>query len=226
MKQKYAPSESPSQPGGKPLSADGFARAAGVSRETLHRLESYVALLDKWGRRINLVSRASMADVWRRHMLDSAQILGHLPPNCRRLVDFGSGAGFPGLVLAILGVEGVELVESDGRKCAFLAEAARITGARVTIHNRRIEALTPSPADAITARACAPLSRLLQYAEPMWAPHTRMIALKGVHIDKELTAATKYWNMNVERYPSLTDPKAVVLCIRHLRHDKTTGQDV
>ncbi|MCH7943350.1 MAG: 16S rRNA (guanine(527)-N(7))-methyltransferase RsmG [Proteobacteria bacterium] len=203
-----------------PLTAEGFAVATDVSRETIERLEAYVALLERWGRRINLVGRASMADVWRRHMLDSAQILPHLSADCRRLIDFGSGAGFPGLVLAILGVEGVELIESDGRKCAFLAEAARITGAAVTIHNMRIESLTPFPADVITARACAPLEKLLHYAEPFWASHTRLIALKGAHVDKELTEAAKYWNIDVERSPSLTDPHAAVLSIRHLQHDK------
>ena len=228
MTPDQGPIECPDGPGGvdgKPLSPAGFARATGVSRETLRRLESYVSLLDKWNRRINLVSRAGMADVWRRHILDSAQILRYLPPKCRRLVDLGSGAGFPGLVLAILGVQGVELIESDGRKCTFLAEAARAGGASVVIHNRRIESLPPSPADAITARACAPLVKLLQYAQPFWAPHTRFIAMKGVHIDKELTDATKCWIMDVERYPSLTDPKAVVLCIRHLQHDKKISRD-
>ncbi len=207
-------------PSRKPLTADGFARATGVSRETIERLEAYVRVLDKWGRRINLVSRASMADVWRRHLLDSEQILDYLPSPCGRLMDFGSGAGFPGLVLAILGVEGVELVESDGRKCAFLAEVARVAGASVTIHNARIEDLPPTPAHVITARAFAPLSKLLQYAHPFWAPHTRLIALKGAHIDKELTAATKYWSMQTERHPSLTDPTGTVLCIEHLQHDK------
>ncbi len=208
-----------------PLTAHGFARAADVSRETLERLEAYAALLEKWGRRQNLVSRAGMADIWRRHMLDSAQILKLLPPTCRRLVDLGSGAGFPGLVLAILGVEGVELVESDGRKCAFLAEAARVAGVTVTIHNQRIESLPASPADIITARALAPLDKLLQYAAPFWAPHTCLIALKGAHIDKELTAATKSWIMDVESHPSLTDPHGTVLCIRQLQHDKQTATD-
>lgn len=213
------PSRAPPE---SPLTADGFARATAVSRETIERLEAYVRLLDKWRRRINLVSRAGMADVWRRHMLDSAQILDYLPSPCGRLMDFGSGAGFPGLVLAILGVEGVELVESDGRKCAFLAEVARATGVAVTIHDARIEELAPTPAHVITARALAPLPRLLQYAHPFWAPHTRLIALKGAHIDKELTEATKYWNMRVESHPSLTDPTGTVLCIGHLQHDKKT----
>ncbi len=211
--------------GNAPLTAAGMAAAADVSRETLERLEAYAALLDKWRRRINLVSRASMADMWRRHMLDSAQIMAYLPTDCRRLVDLGSGAGFPGLVLAILGVEGVELIESDGRKCAFLAEAARVAGVSVTIHNQRIEAMTPFPADAITARACAPLPKLLDYAAPFWAPHTCMIALKGAHIDKELTATTKDGTMTVERHPSLTDRTGTVLCIRQLHHDQKITSD-
>ena len=210
---------------GKPMTAAGFARATGVSRETMQRLEAYGALLEKWNRRINLVSRASLADLWRRHMLDSAQIIDHIPASCRRLLDFGSGAGFPGLLVAMLGVEGVELIESDGRNCAFLAEAARVAGVSVIIHNCRIEDLTPFPADVITARACAPLVKLCRYAAPFWGPRTRLIALKGAHIDEELTEATKYWIIEAERYPSLTDPKATVLCIRRLQYDKKSGQD-
>mgnify|MGYP002525876457 CR=1 FL=1 len=211
---------------GQPLTAAGFVRATGVSRETGERLEAYGALLEKWNRRINLVSRASMADLWRRHMLDSAQILDFIPAGSKRLVDFGSGAGFPGLVLAVLGVEGVELVESDGRKCAFLAEAARVAGVSPIIHNCRIEELPPAPADVITARACANLAKLCSYAAPFWAPRTCMIALKGAHIDEELTEATKCWNIQAERHPSLTDPMATVLCIRHLHHDKKSDRIV
>ncbi len=201
------------------MSRDDFARATDVSRETLACFDAYVALLEKWQARINLVSRASLADVWRRHLLDSAQILEYLPGDCRRLVDLGSGAGFPGLVLAILGVNGVELVESDGRKCAFLAEAARTAGAAVTIHNARIEALPAAPADAITARACAPLDKLLGHGERFWGPGTRLIALKGAHVDKELTKATKCWKMTVERFPSRTDPAGTILCIGDLRRE-------
>ena len=201
------------------MSPGGFARAADVSRETLARFEAYVALLEKWQARINLVSQASLADVWRRHLLDSAQLLDYLPGDCRRLVDLGSGAGFPGLVLAILGVGGVELVESDGRKCAFLAEAARTAGAAVTIHNARIEELPAAPADVITARACAPLDKLLGHGERLWGPGTRLIALKGVHVDKELTKATKCWKMTVEQFPSRTDADGTILCIGDLRRE-------
>jgi len=214
----------PADTDNRPLTLAGFVRATDVSRETAARLEAYGALLEKWNRSINLVSRAGMADLWRRHMLDSAQILDLIPAGSKRLVDLGSGAGFPGLVLAILGVEGVELIESDGRKCAFLAEAARLAGVSVIIHNQRIEEMAPSPADVITARACASLEKLCHYAARFWAPHTCLIALKGAHIDEELTEATKCWSMQAERHPSLTDPKATVICIRQLHNDKNSGQ--
>jgi len=198
------------------MSREAFAHASSVSRETLERLDVYVALLTKWQRRINLVSNASLADVWRRHVLDSAQIIDYLPAAPGRVLDFGSGAGFPGLVLAILGTDGVELVESDGRKSTFLAEAARLTGTSVTIHNVRIEALPPTPADVITARACATLVELLTYGERFWAPHSRFIALKGAHVDEELTDATKCWRMSIDRHPSRTDPNGTVLCLGNL----------
>ena len=214
----------PADTDNRPLTLAGFVRATDVSRETAARLEAYGALLEKWNRSINLVSRAGMADLWRRHMLDSAQILDLIPAGSKRLVDLGSGAGFPGLVLAILGVEGVELIESDGRKCAFLAEAARLAGVSVIIHNQRIEEMAPLPADVITARACASLEKLCHYAARFWAPHTCLIALKGAHIDEELTEATKCWSMQAERHPSLTDPKATVICIRQLHNDKNSGQ--
>ena len=214
----------PADTDNRPLTLAGFVRATDVSRETAARLEAYGALLEKWNRSINLVSRAGMADLWRRHMLDSAQILDLIPAGSKRLVDLGSGAGFPGLVLAILGVEGVELIESDGRKCDFLAEAARLAGVSVIIHNQRIEEMAPSPADVITARACASLEKLCHYAARFWAPHTCLIALKGAHIDEELTEATKCWSMQAERHPSLTDPKATVICIRQLHNDKNSGQ--
>ena len=214
----------PADTDNRPLTLAGFVRATDVSRETAARLEAYGALLEKWNRSINLVSRAGTADLWRRHMLDSAQILDLIPAGSKRLVDLGSGAGFPGLVLAILGVEGGELIERDGRKCAFLAEAARLAGVSVIIHNQRIEEMAPSPADVITARACASLEKLCHYAARFWAPHTCLIALKGAHIDEELTEATKCWSMQAERHPSLTDPKATVICIRQLHNDKNSGQ--
>src|SRR5918912_3476535 len=115
-----------------PLTPEGFAELVPVSRETLDRLAAYLDLLRRWQRTINLVGAATLDDPWRRHLLDSAQLLRFLPEGVRRLVDLGSGAGLPGLALAILGVPEVHLIESDRRKAAFLREAARATGAAAT----------------------------------------------------------------------------------------------
>jgi 16S rRNA (guanine527-N7)-methyltransferase len=141
-----------------------------VSRETVERLQVYVDLLDRWRTVVNLVSKASFESVWTRHVADSAQLLP-LAPQARVWVDMGSGAGFPGMVIAIqlTAVEGarVHLIESDQRKSAFLREAARATGAPVTVHNHRIEDAASeiaSSVDAITARALAPLPRLIAFA--------------------------------------------------------------
>lgn len=138
------------------------------------------------------------------------------PPSdrLRTIVDLGSGAGFPGLVLALLGAGAVALVESDSRKATFLREAIRVTQApHVTVHNRRIEALPPLQADVITARACAPLSRLAGYAAPLLAPGGTCLFLKGQSADAELTALGERGKITVERFPSATSPDSVILRI-------------
>jgi len=192
-----------------------FAAETGVSRETLARLESYADLLRRWQRSVNLVSPSTVPDLWRRHMLDSAQ-LWPLLPETRRLVDIGSGAGFPGLVLSILGVPEVHLIESDRRKAAFLAEAARVTAAPALVHAGRAEdpavvAAVGGPADVVTARALAPLPRLLEHAAPYLAQHTVCVFLKGRNVDQELTDAAISWTMAVDRVPSRSDPGGTVL---------------
>jgi 16S rRNA (guanine527-N7)-methyltransferase len=131
-------------------------------------------------------------------------------------VDLGSGAGFPGLVLAIMGAPDVHLVESDSRKCAFLREAARLTGTSVTIHNKRIEQVAPLEADVVTARALAPLSKLLDWAFPHLAPGAECLFLKGRGADDELTATAKEWNIALDRIVSLTDPAGLVLQLREV----------
>jgi 16S rRNA (guanine527-N7)-methyltransferase len=204
-----------------PFGPDDFQRETAVSRETLVRLETYAALLRRWTRAINLVSEASLRDLWRRHMLDSAQLMPLLPapPDARRrvILDLGSGAGFPGLVLALLGAGEVHLVESDRRKAVFLREAARQTGSDARVHDRRIEDLPPLAADVVTARACAPLSKLLEYARdiPGATPGTRpcCLFLKGKRADQELTEARKHWTMRVESFPSRSDPGGTILRI-------------
>ena len=219
-----APAAGPKQ---QPLSAAAFRAAADVSRETLDRLERYAALLEKWNRAINLVARGSLADLWRRHMLDSAQLWPLLPPpqgRPRRILDLGSGAGFPGLVLAIMGASDgdveVHLVEADKKKAAFLREAARIVEAPVTLHVQRIESLAPFPVDAVTARACAPLPRLLDYAAPFLRqyqpgePAPVGLFLKGRDVDRELTEAREKWKMETELLPSRTDAAAKILRIQ------------
>jgi 16S rRNA (guanine527-N7)-methyltransferase len=202
-----------------PLGAEGFAELIPVSRETLSRLEAYAALLIRWSARINLVGRDTLADLWRRHILDSAQLRRWVPNSAGRLIDLGSGAGLPGLVLAILGVPGVELIEADSRKAAFLREAARMAEADVTIRACRVQAVLPHPADVITARACAPLDRLLDLAERFLAPTTLCLFPKGERFEEELTVARKAWTMKVSVEPSLSDRRGVILRLQQVARE-------
>jgi 16S rRNA (guanine527-N7)-methyltransferase len=203
-----------------PLTPEAFAATCDVSRETLEGFRRYAEILVKWQKSINLVSPDSLNDLWRRHMLDSAQLRAFLPPDARNLVDMGSGAGFPGLVLAILGGPDIHLIESDARKCVFLAEAARAAGLTVgqnpTIHRARLEEIGDLRADVVTARACAPLVQLLAYAEPLLQADSICLFLKGGRVDEELTEAKKTWRMTVERFPSLSDPTGTILRIRQV----------
>jgi 16S rRNA (guanine527-N7)-methyltransferase len=197
-----------------PLGPAGFVRQIDVSRETLERLTLHLELLIRWQRAINLVGPASLADPWRRHILDSAQLLTHLPANVPALVDLGSGAGFPGLVLAILGVPNVVLIESDRRKAQFLREAARATGTAVTIDAARAERLPAFPAAVVTARALAPLPRLLPLVERFLAVDGICLLLKGASVHDELTTAAKTWHMEPELFPSLSASAGTVLKLR------------
>jgi len=221
-----------------PLSVDDFQVAADVSRETMARLRTYADLLGKWNRAINLVARDSLADLWRRHFLDSAQLWPLLPApprgRTRVLVDLGSGAGFPGLVLAIMGAGDVHLIEADQRKSAFLNEVARATDTDIAVHNCRIEDMPLLPADVVTARACAPLARLLGLAAPFLGPAMATdpamatesaiatdpggigLFLKGRSLERELTDSTRLWRMRFDLHPSRTDPAARILRLRSL----------
>lgn len=195
----------------QPLTAAEVQRLLGIDDETLGRLADYLALLGRWQRRINLVGPSTLADPWRRHILDCGQLKPLIPPGAADLFDLGSGAGLPGLVLAILGVGGVTLVDSDQRKCAFLREAARLTAAPVRILNQRIEGLAPAVADIVTARALKPLAALLPLAAPLLRPGGRLLLLKGAGLDAELTAVRAAWTMRVDRRPSLSDPAGVIV---------------
>jgi 16S rRNA (guanine527-N7)-methyltransferase len=202
-----------------PLGPEGLARIFPVSRETLSRLAAYADLLTRWSARINLVGRDTLGDLWRRHILDSAQLYPLVPAPARNLIDLGSGAGLPGLVLAILGVPGVELVEADSRKSAFLREASRVTDAKVTIRPCRIQAVPPHPADVVTARACAPLDRLLDLAQRFIAPHTLCLFPKGERYQQELTEARKRWTMSLSVEQSLSDRRGVILRLQQVARE-------
>lgn len=206
----------------KPLTAEAFEEEARIAAPAMERLRLYVSLLEKWQAGINLVSRASLEDVWRRHVWDSAQLLPLIPAKARRLADLGSGAGFPGMVLAILGAPDVHLVESDHRKAAFLADVSRETSTPVSIHCERIEMLPGLHADVVSSRACAPLVKLLGLVRRHLAPRGMALLLKGRRTDEELTEAAKEWKITAERIQSLTDASGVILRVGEIqrRHDR------
>ncbi|HEY2032247.1 MAG TPA: 16S rRNA (guanine(527)-N(7))-methyltransferase RsmG [Rhizomicrobium sp.] len=204
------------------LGPEEFAQAANVSRETLARLKAYVELLGEWNARHNLVSKNSLEDVWRRHVWDSAQLIAFIPNSTNSLVDLGSGAGFPGLVLAAMlrerpGFKTV-LYESIAKKCVFLQAAAERMQLNVEVRNARMEEARLEPFDLVTARACAPLTRLLGYARPFQGPNTVGLFLKGQNVEAELTEVRTSWKLDVVRHESLTDPSGVILEIRDIEH--------
>jgi 16S rRNA (guanine527-N7)-methyltransferase len=201
----------------RPLSREVFGEQLGVSRETLERLTVYLDLLRRWQPAINLVGVATLADPWRRHVLDSAQLAAHVPAGAADLVDLGSGAGFPGMVLALLGARGVHLIEVDRRKAQFLREVARLTGAPATIHGERIEQMQGWPAAVVTARALAPLPRLLDLAARFLVSDSVALFLKGKSVKRELTDARASWHMVSETFTSLSEPTGTVLKLRGIR---------
>lgn len=197
-----------------------FAETAAVSRETVERLERYIALLREWNTQHNLVSAGSLADVWRRHVWDCAQLARLVPSEARTLADLGAGAGFPGLVLAALLSDRVQvtLFEATGKKVRFLEAAASAMGLGVAVRNLRIEDAPPQKFDVITARAMAPLPKLLSYAQKFVGKTSVCLFPKGQNVEVELTEARKHWKLKVRKHPSLSDPSGTVLEIRELQY--------
>ncbi len=193
-----------------------FQVVCDVSRETLERCAIHLGLLQRWNRQINLVSKASLEDAWGRHFADSAQIWRFRPRDPRLWLDLGSGAGFPGLVIAaIASTEApglhIRLVESDQRKAAFLATAAREMGVAVSIDDSRIERLAPARADVVSARALAPLSSLLAMTEKHRRSEGTALFPKGAAVHNEIADASGHWRFEHKVHPSLTEPKAAIL---------------
>jgi 16S rRNA (guanine527-N7)-methyltransferase len=211
--------------------AAAFARRFDVSRETIDKLSTYEALLRQWQKTINLVAPSTLDTIWARHFADSAQLLALAPPDAKRWLDLGSGAGFPGFVLAVMLADRpgakVTLIESDTRKAAFLGEVARRTGAPVDIRPERIEKVATQsklgPVDVITARALAPLPRLLELAAPAFSDHTVGLFLKGREAETEVDAASERWTFAGELQPSVTDVSGRIVVVRALEA-KREGQ--
>ena len=201
-----------------------FQRQTGVSHDTLDRLKRYADLLSKWNTRINLVARGSLDALAGASCVTGALVDAAVKERIDAsagapvILDLGSGAGFPGLVLGIMGAGSLHLVEADQRKAAFLREVSRETEAGARVHSCRIEALDPFPVDVVTARALAPLPRLLDYAMPYLTPSARTrrplgLFLKGASVAQELTDARERWHIDIETRPSATDPDGVILSL-------------
>jgi len=195
------------------MSREAFAAQTDVSRETLDRLEIYEERLKKWNRAINLVAKPTLEHIWTRHFLDSAQLLDHVPTGTKTWIDLGSGAGFPGLVVAILRPNiSVTLVESDRRKSVFLSETARATSTEISVLCERAESIDIK-ANIISARALAPLSDLLELAEPLLSQQGICLLLKGENVENELTEANQLWHIDHEQFDSRADPRGTILSI-------------
>ncbi|GGE55404.1 16S rRNA (guanine(527)-N(7))-methyltransferase RsmG [Actibacterium pelagium] len=196
-----------------------------VSRETRERLETYESLLKKWNPAINLVSKSTLDDAWTRHFVDSAQIFDLTPDDTRHWVDIGSGGGFPGLVVAIMAAEArpemsTTLIESDLRKATFLRTVIRETGISAKVLSERIEKAPPQQADVLSARALAPLTDLLGFAERHLSPKGLTVFPKGKSAVDEINAALETWSFDLQKVVSQTDSDAVILLIRDIRRAK------
>ena len=199
---------------------EDFADHSNVPHGTLSDFTKWYGLLRKWNARINLVAPREIDQFWRRHAYDSWQLNTYLPAKWDRLIDLGSGGGFPGLSLGIFakqrGAGQVHLVESVGKKTNFLKTVARELSLPVTVHTARVENLDPLKADVLTARAFAPLPRLFAYAHPHLTDGATLLLPKGETADKELESAAEGWRFDVESFKSETDDAAAILRITNL----------
>ena len=202
---------------------DVFAACAPISPHSLADYDRWVALLAKWNAKINLVAPSTLPDVWLRHALDSAQIIPHIPADARTIVDFGSGAGFPGLAIAIEAKQDpardqhIHLIESAGKKASFMRTVIRELSLPATVHGERIEAMDPLGADVVTARAFAPLTRLLPMADHHLREGGRLVLLKGEDISSEEGDVDKSWTYQRQTAPSLSDETGVIITLTDLR---------
>lgn len=187
-----------------------------VSHETFDKLNRYYELLIKWQKKINLVGPDTISDAWRRHFLDSIQLLRWIDNLSQPIVDFGSGAGFPGMVLAIFGGKNIHLIESDAKKIAFMQEVSRITKSPVSLHHRRIEDVRIDNVGVITSRACSDLKSLCEYAHPLVSHGTICLFHKGKNYSKEIEDAKENWSFDITVSPSVASDEGVILNLSNL----------
>jgi 16S rRNA (guanine527-N7)-methyltransferase len=191
-------------------------KQASVPNDIGARLDTFATMLLRWNATVNLIAAGDAPVLRQRHIDDCLQLIPLMPPAATRGIDLGSGAGFPGLVLAIATGVAFDLIESDRRKAAFLREAARATSAPATVHAKRVEGAAVDPADLVTARALARLPRLLDLAAPKLAVGGVCLFMKGAGAAAELTEAAREWHMRVEQIPSRTESSATILRISEI----------
>lgn len=201
------------------MSEQEFSKLTNVSRETLDGFILYAEMLRKWQRSINLVSNSTLTDMWRRHFYDSAQLMDYIPVKDKPLtiLDLGSGAGFPGLVLSHLGAGDVHLVEGIGKKCSFMKQIVQKLALNATVHNERIEHMESFRVDLITSRACADLEKLLDLTAPFIGDGTECLFLKGEKAEEEIKKAKDKWQFNVKKYPSKSEESGMVLKLSDIK---------
>lgn len=197
------------------MTADQFQKQFNVSRETFEKLQTYEILLQKWQKKINLISPATVKDIWSRHFADSAQLYDFIEDKEMKIADIGAGAGFPGMVLAIMGCQQVTLIESDQRKCLFLKNVARQTDTNCNIINARIETVEEQ-FDCVTARALADLDSLLRFVDQLTTSR-KTLFLKGEKAAQEIEAARQNWHFDYHMHESITHDGGYIVSIEHLK---------
>ena len=196
------------------MTPDEFRNITSVSRETVEKIRVYESLIQKWQPKINLVSRNTMNELWSRHFLDSWQLVQHIRPTDKILVDLGSGGGFPAIILAIITDLEVHMVESDRRKSLFLKEVVRTLGLNAHVHNDRIENIESLQADIVTSRALAPLTDLLKYAQNLMKNDGICIFPKGKRFKEELTDANYVWHIIGEEFKSIVSDDSWIFVVK------------
>lgn len=201
------------------MKPEEFQKKTGASTEAMARLKTYESILKEWNQKINLVAGSTLGDIWQRHFLDSAQ-LAPLIGQGQSVIDIGSGAGFPGLVLAAMGAENIILCERDVRKAAFLRTAAAAMKLKVEVINLPIEGIEGRRFDVVTSRALADLSLLLSLSAKLRKASTTCLFLKGKNLDAEMAAAQKEWGFDADRLPSVSDSEGVILRLSKIASKK------